>query len=550
MHEEYQYSMKTTEVFARKSSGLVRVMSPYSAFAYNVLNIGIIFPYVYIVVGVFPDANVPLGILLAGIFTAFLAVVYSGLAAAMPRTGGDYVFQSRTLKPWLGFTTVSTMIITFFLLWQSIAGWDTAVLGLAPLFTGLGLTMNSGQLVNLGLWFTSPTGIWVTTVVSSTFAALVLVKSFAWFVKAQWVMWYGFLMSFIVMIAFFLITPTSLFIQEFNRAMGVLAPGTPDFYHYIVTQATANGFVPVTTFSWSSTFASTLLVMPVALTSLGWVGYAQEQAGEIQGASKLNNQTFINLGGCLFSTALMMILAYASINTFGQGWLAAAAYGSSLYTGTVNMPIQPWFSNLAALLTDNPLLVFLMIVGILLNGIQVVFNVIIGWTRVAVAMSIDGVLPKFVSNVSERTHTPVNAHLIFLILGGFVMSFVYSFYPGFLPYTLAVTMVATVMYIGTSLGGAVFPWTRKEVYDTSPIAKYKVGRIPLITISGIIATVFSAWMLYYYLTVPGLGFASLPSELIMLGIFVGWAAYYFIRRMYLKRRGIDLELAFKQVPPI
>jgi hypothetical protein len=106
------------------------------------------------------------------------------------------------------------------------------------------------------------------------------------------------------------------------------------------------------------------------------------------------------------------------------------------------------------------------------------------------------------------------------------------------------------MYIGTSLGGAVFPWTRKEVYETSPIAKYKVAGIPLITICGVIATVFSAWMLYYYLTVPGLGVSNLTSILIMLGIFVGWSAYYFIRRWYLKRSGIELELAFKQVPPI
>lgn len=539
--------MKTTEVFARKSSGLIRVMSPYSAFAYNVLNIGVIFPWVYISVALAPDANVPLGILITGIFTAFLAVVYAGLAAAMPRTGGDYVFQSRTLKPWIGFAIVSTMIITFFLQWQALAGWLTAVLGFAPLFTGLGLTMNNAQFLNLGTWFATPFGIWVTTVVASTVAAAILIKSFKWFVQAQWVMWYGFLLSFVVMIVVFLLTPTNVFIQRFNHAMTVMAPGTPDFYHSVITQATANGFTSMTGFS----FMSTLLILPVALTSLGWVGYAQEQAGEIQGASSLKNQFFINLGGGLFSTVLMMVLAYALISTVGQQWLAAAAYGS-FYTGTVSMPIPPWFSYLAVVLTDNPIIVFLMIIGILLNAIQVVFNVIIGWTRVAVAMSIDGALPKFVSRVSERTHTPVIAHLIFLILGGGVMGYVYNFYPGFLGYTLAVTMVATVMYIGTAVGGAVFPWSRKEVYNTSSISKYKVAGVPLITICGVIAAAFSAWMLYYYLTVPALGFGggNLAGELIMLAIFVGWSVYFFVRRWWLKRVGIDLDLAYKEVPPI
>ena len=61
----------------------------------------------------------------------------------------------------------------------------------------------------------------------------------------------------------------------------------------------------------------------------GLGGYTQEQAGEIQGASSFKNQLFINLGGGLFSTLLMMILAYTFINTVGQGWFAAAAYGSS-----------------------------------------------------------------------------------------------------------------------------------------------------------------------------------------------------------------------------
>ncbi len=129
--------------------------------------------------------------------------------------------------------------------------------------------------------------------------------------------------------------------------------------------------------------------------------------------------------------------------------------------------------------------------------------------------------------------------------------------PGYTTYTLAVTAVATVMYIGTAIGGAVFPRTRREVYQTSPIAKYKVGPVPLITICGLIAAGFSAWMLYWYITEPFLGIANLSagfdgvkSLLIMVAIFVGWTVYYFVRRAYLRSRGINLDLAYKEVPPI
>src|SRR2546429_4845468 len=128
------------QVFTRRASGLVRVMSPYSAFAYNVLNIGVIFPWVYITtIALYPNANVWLGIIITGLFTAFLAVVYAGLASAMPRTGGDYVFQSRTLRPWFGFATVAMMILTFFLQWQARGGWALFLLALVPLLTVLRL---------------------------------------------------------------------------------------------------------------------------------------------------------------------------------------------------------------------------------------------------------------------------------------------------------------------------------------------------------------------------------------------------------------------------
>src|SRR5437762_1907757 len=453
------------QVFTRRASGLVRVMSPYSAFAYNILNIGVIFPWVYITpLALDPGASIWTGILICGAFTSLLAVVYAGLASAMPRTGGDYVFQSRTLRPWFGFATVAMMIITFFLQWQALGGWLVSVLGVYPLLTGLGVMTGNHTLVDWGAWYLVGWGPTIVTMVSSTIAALVLIKSFRWFVQLQWVMWYGFLLSYVLMVVLFLTTSNSAFAQRYNTASAFVAGGS-GAYQAILNNAITNGFTPA---------------------------------------------------------------------------------------------LPPWFSSLAIMLTDSPILLFLMIIGIMLNAIQVVFNVIVGWTRVAVAMSIDGVLPKFVSHVSPRTHTPVYAHVIFLILGGYVFATVYNLVPNYQIYTLAVTAVATIMYIGTALGGAVFPWTRKEVYRTAPISKYKVGPIPVITICGVIAAAFSATMLYFFLTVPflvnvdfsNLGYSGNLFLYVVVAIFFGWVAYYFVRRAYLRRIGIDLDLAYKEIPPI
>src|SRR2546425_1880382 len=413
------------QVFTRRASGLVRVMSPYSAFAYNVLNIGVIFPWVYITtIAYMPYASVWEAIVICGLFASLLAVVYAGLASAMPRTGGDYVFQSRTLRPWFGFATVAMMIITFFLQWQALAGWLLSVLGVYPLLTGLGVMTGNHTLVEWGAWYRVGWGPAVVTMVASTIAALVLIKSFRWFVQLQWIMWYGFLLSYVLMVVLFLTTSNSTFISRYDRASAFILGGGSGAYQAIILNAAANGFTPARTI----TIAATVLVTPVALTSLGWVGYAQEQAGEIQGAQSLKNQMFINFGGGVVSMIMMAVLGLVVLRTVDQNWLSAAAYAAGAYNPAIPAPaIPPWFSSLAIMLTDSPILLFLMIIGIMLNAIQVVFNVIVGWTRVAVAMSIDGVLPKFVSHVSPRTHTPVYAHVIFLILR--VLRVAYPFIP-------------------------------------------------------------------------------------------------------------------------
>ncbi len=87
------------EVFTRKASGLVRVMSPYSAFVYNILTMGLIFPWTYLwAPGALPGGKMVWGILLAMLIEIPIAFAYVWLSTALPRSGGDYVFQSPRLR--------------------------------------------------------------------------------------------------------------------------------------------------------------------------------------------------------------------------------------------------------------------------------------------------------------------------------------------------------------------------------------------------------------------------------------------------------------------
>ena len=165
----------TPEVFTRKASGLVRVMSPYSAFVYNILTMGLIFPWTYLwAPGALPGGKLVWGILLAMLIEIPIAFAYVWLSTALPRSGGDYVFQSRVFGGGMAFTVVMSGFVIWILQWVALSGWLLSYLGFAPLFLGLGATLGNAALSSLGVWFTQSTGIIITSILNALVALVIL----------------------------------------------------------------------------------------------------------------------------------------------------------------------------------------------------------------------------------------------------------------------------------------------------------------------------------------------------------------------------------------
>ena len=91
-------------LFLRNATGLVKAWSTFDAFVYSFWSVNLItlglygMSFVYTV----PDGQVIAAILLFGILTTFLVITYAMLVSVMPRTGGDYAWQSRVLGGGLG----------------------------------------------------------------------------------------------------------------------------------------------------------------------------------------------------------------------------------------------------------------------------------------------------------------------------------------------------------------------------------------------------------------------------------------------------------------
>jgi len=525
------------EVFTRKASGLVRVMSPFSAFVYNILTMGLIFPWTYLLAPAsFPGGKLVWGILLAMVIEIPIALVYVWLSTALPRSGGDYVFQSRVFGGGIAFTVVMSGYVIWILQWVALSGWLLAYLGFAPLFLGLGATTGSAALSNLGIWFTGSTGIIITSILNAFVAMMILISGFKNYVRFQNVMITFTLLAFATMlVVLFLANPATSMAKLDQFAVAI--NGTQNFVQTAIEETKAAGIDLNPPFS----LLATILIAPIAWTSLQWATYSAQQNGEIKNARSFQSQMFIIVGSLIFTGILLALLALALEKAVGSDFLyvAASATLADFYL---------WPNLITVALTASPLVVIIIGLGYILNSHQIVHNCYIGMTRVMVAMSLDRLLPEAVSKVDEKRHTPANAHWIYFI-ASIPVILVYNLWGAWYDLTLGVTFACGYVFVITCLAGALLPYRAKDVYESSPGAGYKIGNIPWVTVLGIIGFILGGVMIILFMLYPQYGLTSTLAYIVVFGVLVFSAVWYFLAKNAQKSRGINVDYAFKEIPP-
>ena len=151
------------------------------------------------------------------------------LATALPRSGGDYVFQSRVFGGGFGFTVVFALLVVWILQWVALSGWLMAVLGIAPTLLGLGVTLENQALIDAGAWAASSNGIIVIGILNAALSLVLLVTGFRNYVRFQYVMWYAILASFAVMLILFFTTSAGEFQSSLN-GFAAATDGTQGFF--------------------------------------------------------------------------------------------------------------------------------------------------------------------------------------------------------------------------------------------------------------------------------------------------------------------------------
>jgi APA family basic amino acid/polyamine antiporter len=534
------------EVFSRKASGLSRVMSPWSAFMYNFLTMGVIFPWIFIwAPQAFPGVSVWMACLFATLLELPIALAYVWMATAMPRSGGDYVFQSRVLGGAVGFPIVMSGFVIWILQWVALAGWLFANLGLAPLFLGLGVHYHSTGLINAGVWAEGHQGVVITSIIGAALMALLLVTGFKNYVRLQYFMFAATGILVILMLAQFLRTTPAHFAVAMNHFSAVVN-NNPTYYTWLQHDVSSTGFNIVPKFA----LGATLLAAPIAWTSTQWATYSVEQGGEIKGARVFKNQMFIIVGSLIAVGIVLALIGWAEQRAVGTGFMTAASasfYGVSK-SGQGIGSVYPFPVMLAIVISPNPIITILAAVSFMLASLQITCNCYIGVTRIMVGMSLDRTLPAWFSKVNARFRTPVNAHLTYFLLGVLAIAG-YSYVHTWATLTLGVTFACGYVFVISCLAAALLPYRAKALYEASPGSQYKLAGMPLVTIFGIVGFVFGLAALVAFLVKKGYALTGTQPYVIVAVIFVASLVYYWIGRFYQRGKGIDISYAFLEVPP-
>jgi APA family basic amino acid/polyamine antiporter len=541
-------------LFLRNATGLVKAWSTFDAFLYSFWSVNLItlglygMSYVYTV----PDGQLLAGIILFGVLTTFLVITYAMLVSVMPRTGGDYAWQSRILGGGLGFVlSITGWWFTLFL-WAPIYANILNVQFFLPLAYTLGWT-------GVSTFFTSQTGLFVSCLIVLAFVSVVVTLGMEAYARIQKVTFWIGLAGLVVVCGLLLFASQSDFQTAFNREASSIFGVTGDAYQKTIDAGTKAGYAPHD-FGFFS-FGPLFLLMPWLAFYLLWPNWGATLYGEVRGAKELRKPFWSMFWGLWVTIALVGLVMVLVVKT--MGWQFYNSANAAWYAGTAPVGTWPYPVMFAGWLINNHLVQALLIAVMGLWFFGWAGTLFLSSTRVIFAAAFDRVLPSWAANISATRRVPYGS-LVLMIVPSIVISAVYSYNTRFQSIFLDATAVLAVTFLATVVAAIILPWRRKDLYDASPIARYKVAGIPTITVVAVITALFLGFMIYEWsfnsvnlygtnfnlgsVTVTTASGTTLNSVYYFIATYVIAIAIYVIARIYRRRQGIDLSRIHHEIP--
>jgi amino acid transporter len=526
-------------VFVRQATGLVRNATMWDAFWMNSIGmalgigVGLMFfqgPYL------FPGGDAVIATIVTTVVTAFTFIyVYAKFSAAMPRSGGDYVFVSRALHPFLGWLLAWSQGIWLIFFWVGFGGWFMAT-GILPVaLNTLSVSLN---LPILAQWAsavgTPPWTIGIGVVIIAAFCAILIPGGrFYWRYQKGLV----FLMYFSLLLAGILLAVhVGDYASQWNAFVARSHQGIP--YNDIITRARSLGFH----YNGGFNLVNTISLVPLVFFVVGYAQGSAQIGAEVRQPAR--SQFIAMVIACLINGAALALLGWLLINATSNQWLASLGFLAFQHPDVLALANQPYYQFLTGILTTSPIILILMALGYIAWGVGGLPLSMLQATRYMLAWSLDGLVPNKLGEVSDRWHTPVPA-IILCFFTGVATLILLTF--NSTASLLGSLMAQVIAYILVSLAGIVFPYRLRDVYQSS--GPRSVFGVPLVTWAGLGGLIFLLIVLAMFIIFPVFGATGTLSLIVTFGIFFIGAIWYFAARYIQRGRGIDIGLAMKEIPP-
>jgi basic amino acid/polyamine antiporter, APA family len=529
-------------LFLRKATGLVKGWSKFDAFLYSFMSVNFVTLGLFFslsVLGFVPNGQILSALLVTGIFMTFLVIMYAGLISVMPRAGGDYVWQSRLLGGGVAFVLAVTG--WWFILWY----WAPVYANIlnVEVFQPLAALFELNGVTD---FLASNNGLFVVCLVTVALAGLLVSLGMETYAKIQRYCFYVGMAALALMLLVMLFGSRAGFESAFNQEASKLF-GVSDAY--AKTQQLAGPQV-VPDLGFSPLLGGSLLLIPFLTFWILYPNWGATLYGEVRGASDFRRVLTGMMWGLWVTIAIAVVFVLLASKFFGWQWFNAAnlAYWNVVYgLGDAAIPIWPYPPLIASFYFHNTLLSALVVLAFGAWFLGWAGTLFLSSTRVIFAAAFDRILPDRVADVSERRHVPVWA-LVLMLAPAVVVSLLYAYTTNFRTYILDAVLVIAVTFLGTSIAAIVLPWRKRHLYENSPLARYQVAGIPLITISGVLTALFLAYNLWKWLD-DELYAVNNRSSLVFLGsMYLLALVIYVVAKVVRKRQGIDLNAIHQEIP--
>ena len=528
-------SYEERSLFVRKATGLVRGWSVHDAFIYATFSINLITLGLYIFAyGPFiPKGSLLLAIILSGAYLCFQTVVYASLIAVMPRAGGDYVWVSRVIGGGIGF--VLAVCGWWFINWHWVPIYANILE--KEFFQPLAAVIGWDRGVS---FFGEAKGLFWSSVITAVLAAVFISIGMRGYAKLQKICFYGGVVGLLIVFGLLVFHSKSAFITAFNHhAQSTYHATTPDAYAQTLKKGSYAGAGSL----GGLAFGSTILLIPMIAFFNLWSNWGATLYGEVRGASDFRKNITAMAGALVVTTIGAVVFLLLIAHTMGWNFYNSA--NNAFWTDGGALGVWPYPVTLATFFV-SPWLQFIVILLMSLWFFGWVGTVFLTASRVIFATAFDRILPEWAARVNRRG---VPYYAILIMLGpSLVIAYFYAYNTTFFNWTLDATLVIAVTFVGSTVAAAILPWRKPEIYRASPIARYSVGGIPLITAAAVLFLAYLGFCIYKWLS-DGVYGSNNHGSLIYMACLYGVALVIYVgSRIVRRRQGMDLGMVYDEIP--